>query len=303
MKISSKKYSRLLILITIVVIVLSSCGQKSQEPSVQQQQASQESEKVPEQLSSIENSLERVIKELNGPSLADEEKEAGQNKGGQEQSQEESKKDEESTGGSEKESGGGKEEKKQEDSKQENNASQQKPAPQPPDPWQKISPIINSLHYQWNAYLPMAIKKGANKQLVENFSGALNNLTNAIIAKNATNTLMAASSSYAFIPDFYLLYKTENSPEIKRIRHYIRNSMLNAMTGNWEKAESDLNNLKSSWSICKNIVQKEQQDNASKLDFSIYELERVIKEKNQPLVDIKGRVALSNVKELDKSSK
>jgi uncharacterized membrane protein YgcG len=52
----------------------------------------------------------------------------------------------------------------------------------------------------------------------------------------------------------------------------------------------------------KNTVSKEQQDTASKLDFSIYELEKVVKQRNQLLTDIKGRVALDNIKSLEKAS-
>ncbi|HHW48051.1 MAG TPA: hypothetical protein GXX14_05465, partial [Clostridiaceae bacterium] len=175
----------------------------------------------------------------------------------------------------------------------------QKPAAK--DPWQKITPIINTLHYKWNSFMPAAVKLGADKTLIDNFSNALNSLTNTIIEKNKTNVLLAASYLYAYIPDFYALYRTPTSPEIKRIRYYTRNAMLNAMTANWEQADSDINNLKESWALYKNTIPKDLQEEASKLDFSIYELGNVIAEKNQPLVDIKGRVAMSNIESLEKA--
>jgi hypothetical protein len=71
------------------------------------------------------------------------------------------------------------------------------------------------------------------------------------------------------------------------------------MTANWEQADTDMSNLKSTWNIYKNLIPGEQQEQSSQLDYSIYELENVIKEKNQPLCDIKGRVIISNIQALE----
>jgi len=161
--------------------------------------------------------------------------------------------------------------------------------------------MINELHYRWNSYMPMAVKKGANQKLVDDFSSALNSLTNTIISKNRTNTLMAASNIYSYIPDLYSLYKLPVSPEIKRIRYYTRNAMLNAMINDWEQADLDIDKLKSLWALYKNAIPKEQQDDASRLDFSVYELEKVIISRDPPLCDIKGRVAMSNIIALEKA--
>ena len=73
------------------------------------------------------------------------------------------------------------------------------------------------------------------------------------------------------------------------------------MTANWQQAESDLENLKSSWSLCKNTIPQKLLEDANRLDFSIYELEKVIVKRDQSLSDIKGRVAMSNVDTLEKA--
>jgi len=137
--------------------------------------------------------------------------------------------------------------------------------------------------------------------LIDGFSSTLNNLTNIIIDKNKTNTLMASSSLYSYIPQFYSLYRSEISPELKKIRYCTRNSMLNAMmTGNWEQAEYDLKTLQSIWSVFKNTLPEDMQESSSMLEFSIFEFEKVLLEKNQPLTDIKGRVTMSNIETLEK---
>ncbi|MCX7708553.1 MAG: hypothetical protein N2484_01760 [Clostridia bacterium] len=308
-------FMKVSILCFMLPLLVSGCGKRAPQPqpqAQQQAQGGQEADKVPDQLRSMEGSIEQILQTLNGPSAMQDKSPGTQPQGAGQQSQQKGKEggQEGAKKGGDKEGGdkegGGKEGGDKETVSQQGGSpaqpAQQAQAPTPQEPWDTLSPIINNLHYQWNAYMPLAMKKGANKQLVDNFSTALNSLTNTIIGKNKTNTLLAASYLYAYIPDFYTLYRTESSPEIKRVRHYIRNAMLNAMTANWVQAETDLNNLKSTWTLYKNAVPKDQQENAGKLDYSIYELEKVIKEKNQPLIDIKGRVALSNVQAMDKTS-
>jgi hypothetical protein len=142
---------------------------------------------------------------------------------------------------------------------------------------------------------------GANGALLDNFGKALNNLTDSAAEKNRQNTLLNANYLYGYLPDFFLLYKSKSSPEIKRVRYYIRNSALNSVSSNWEQCDLNINSLKSSWSLYKNTLEAETQEMSSKLDFSIRELEKVINERNQHLIDIKARVALSNVDALEKA--
>lgn len=313
----------------VIMLIFSSCSKKSEEPKVEQQshEEEQKSEEIPKQLSELEDNIEKIIKSLDGPAVAtkdDKDKKDSESSQGEDEdkkssegSQEENK-DKKSSESSQGESEGegsqgeskgnegeqGGESKKSQDSQkdqdsQQKQSSQQKA--QEKDPWKEITPVINNMHYKWNSYMPEAAKKGANKELIDGFSNALNSLTDTVIKKNKTDTLMAASNLYAYIPDFYSLYKTSISPEIKRLRHYSRNAILNSMTANWEQAGTDINNLKDSWSLFKNTIPKDNEEDSGKLDFSIYELDKVIKEKNQPLTDIKGRVTLSNIESLEKS--
>jgi len=58
--------------------------------------------------------------------------------------------------------------------------------------------------------LPLAAKKNAGRNLIDGFSTALNSLTDTVISKNKTNTLLAASYLYAYIPDFLLPLQSRN---------------------------------------------------------------------------------------------
>ncbi|HEY9062327.1 MAG TPA: hypothetical protein VIO64_17785 [Pseudobacteroides sp.] len=293
------------------------CGNKNNGPSGQQQsaQGGQSKETTPDVLTGIEENIESIITALKGPSVPKDEDSTGDAKSGK-QSKEKSTQSEESKGKQEgdkssEEGGGSKSSESPSPSEstpspKEGNTEtkpQSSPAkPSPQDPWAEITPLVNSLHYQWNELRPEATSKGASRELTDNFSNSLNSLTNTIITKNKENTLMESNKLYSYIPDLLYLYKSKASPELKRVKYYTRNSILNSLAPNWPTAESDITSLKSSWSTYKNTIDKKQHENVSKLDYSINELEKVIKDKNQPLIDIKGRVVLTNINTLEKAS-
>lgn len=311
-----------IVLIAIAVNLLMFCGcsknKKNDEQQAKQMKATEKSDKVPEDLENLESSIEKIIKALDGPSvsLKDEKSQSqGQNR---EQSQGESQSPspqksgqgggqqsgQQSQGGEQKQGQGSEGSQGQKTPQPTNNMqSNQNTASSSKDPWQEISPTIHKLHYQWNGYLPSATKKNANRQLIDNFDNALNALTSTIQTKDKNKTLLTANNLYSYIPDFYMLYKTESSPEIKRIRYYARNVVLNSTTLNWDQAGKDIISLKATWAIYKNTIDPKNQELSSKLDYSIYELEKVVTEKSQSLTDIKGRITISNTESLEKAAK
>lgn len=296
-----------LFLLIMVAILLPSCSRSSRSPKMQQQGTTREQsfEKAPKLLNSIESDIEKMIKELKGPAVTMEKKTSTK-----------TKKAEQSTGNKQKESSGKGVDKQsqmsgqgqgtgQGSSSQASTSSQQTktPKPKPKDPWKKTTTLVNSLHYKWNGYMPEAGKQGASKMLIDNFGNSLNKLTNVVAAKKQMQTLLALNDLYSFIPDFYSLYRTSNSPEIKRIRLYTRNIILYSMTEEWSKVDKSMSSLKSSWSLFKNTLDKEYQVTSGKLDYSIYELEKVISSKNKELTGIKGKVTLANIGNLEKAQK
>ena len=290
------------ICLLLSISLLAACGQSNQ-PSPQQlsAQTQQQAEKEPKKLKDIENGIEELVKELQGPSapIGEEEKtEEGQQKDGQQ-------KDGQQKDGQQKDGqqSGTQEEGSQQGGKQGQQGQQgqgQQP-PQPKDPWKSVSSIINNLHFQWNEFIPEAIKKGASLKITENFSNSLNYLTTTAAAKDQNRTLLAANGLYGCIPDLYSLFRTKMSPEIKRMHYLVRNVILTSEAGDWTQTDKDMSSLKASWSVAKGSLGKEQEKDQDKLDMSFTELEKVVKAKNQQLTSIKGKVALSNIQAVEKS--
>ncbi|KNY24799.1 hypothetical protein [Pseudobacteroides cellulosolvens] len=308
----------------IISLPITGCGSKNNGQTGQQQSAQngQNNEEVPKQLTDIEESIESIITALKGPSVPkddegskntanpneeDKEKNSPTDESGNKNNQEGDKKSGEGSdqGGESKDSESPSPAQNTPSPKEGDtgNKPQSSPGKSPQqDPWTKITPLVNRLHYQWNELRPDASSKGASRELTDNFSNSLNNLTNTIITKNKEGTLMASNKLYSYIPDILYLYKSKTSPELKRVKYYTRDAVLNSLTPNWSVAEADITSLKSSLSTFKNTTDKKLNEDVSKLDYSISELEKVIKDKNQPLIDIKGRVVLTNINALEKAS-
>ncbi len=281
-------------LLFIVFLIISGCilgcGILKNNPGQQSKQATQE-DKIPKQLETMELSLEKIFKAFDGPSANSEEEKSDQ------KTQEKA---------AESNQGQDPNQQKQDNSKNSgeqgtSQKDQSKDQGKQKSPWEQLTSEIKNLHFSWNEYLPEVSKKGSKKEVIEGFSNALNNLTKVAESKDKNKILLATNQLYGQVPDLYSLYKTKAPPELRRITYYTRNSILTSMAADWVKASSDLEELKTRWSLVKNTVDQEQQEDSAKLDLSIYELEKVIKEKNQDLVQIKGKITLANIQVLQKS--
>lgn len=295
----------LIYLLTLLVFTLNftGCYQNNQGAKVEKQSSEQnvQKEKIPDQLEEIENNIEKMLKSLKGPAITEEQ---GDNQGqqganNQMQQEEQQQKDQQSEDKEKQNQQGQSNEQEQQGNQQEKQQSPQQ-GQQTQDLWREITNTIHSLHFQWNSFMPLAAKEGANNTLIENFSNSLNELTNIVNMRNEQECMQGLSRLYSYIPDFYALFKTKVSPEIKRIRYFARNAVIVSRIGEWEQAISDINNAKSSWSLFKNSLNQEQQGTASKLDYSLFELEKVINERDQLLTEIKGSVLLSNIASVEK---
>lgn len=296
-------------LVVIMVILLTACGQSGQKPEAQQQSGKekQEYDKAPDKLKSIESNVEMVFKALEGPAVIIDEK-SNKSSSQSSQSQQSQSQPQQSQSQSQQQSsqsGSDSQSSKQSRGTQQNqsksqNTKQKYPVP---DPFKEIESIINNLHYQWNDYMPDVVKKSTDRKIPENFSMALNILTETAKSKDKSKTLDAANNLYASITDLYSLYRTKMSPEIKRMRYLIRSAILASTADDWLKADKNIKDLKPSWTMFKNTLDKEESDDSDKLDLSIYELEKVVAQKNLALADIKGRIALSNIAAIEKSYK
>lgn len=277
-----------LVLISLFILfVVTGCSMLG----ISNQEEQQKPENPPLQLEELELSLEHIFKILQGPTVLEEFEKAGENS-------EKLEEKEKITEPQEKEASGG----QQGEGTQSSQGEEEKQTEQQSDPWMDVTKEIDKLHNHWNDYTPEISEKGVSKEKIEGFSNALNKLTESLEEQNKEKTLIAASKLYSYIPEFYAVYETEFSPEVKRMIFYTRDAMIYGMVEKWSEADTDIRKLKESWDLVKNDLKQSQKEDSKKLSFSLEELETVIKEKNKELVDIKGRITLYNIKAIEQKS-
>lgn len=298
---------RVIIYFLLICIFISGCSKKDeneqQDAQFQALKEDQAQEKESEKLKAIEADIEAVFEVLGGPSVKMEESGSGKDSEKQNhQTAEKQEKTEQQAGQKEDAQKQGDQQKdgQHQGTKEEQKDTQQQ-GQQAPDKWQEADKLIQKLHYKWNDFIPDLSKKGADMKLIDNFDNALNQLTTTISSKDKEKVMTSANTLYSHIPDLYSLYRIKLSPEAKRMVFYTRSIILEASKDNWGQVAKDNEAIEKSWSLFRNTLQSEQKETGDKLNFSIYELKKVSAEKNKQLTDIKGKIVLKNIKDLQKA--
>ncbi len=296
--------------------VVSGCSGGSGRQQGEQLKAAQEKmteEKESEKLKKLEAKIESLFETLGGPAMKTEtgekqedrqHEEHGKQSHGQGDSRQESENKQQESG--QKEDG------KQENEQQKNgkesgrkgsqdHGGQKEDKQKEEDKWKEVDKIINDLHYLWNDLMPEITKKGADMKLSDAFAGSLNSLTTKAGSRDRDKVMAAANRLYSHIPDLFSLYRLKMSPELKRMVYYTRNIVLGSEKDAWEQTGKDMESLEKSWSLLRNTLEEEQKKIGDKLDLSIYELKKVVSEKNGQLAVIKGRIVLNNISGLAES--
>lgn len=253
------------------------------------QQAGEENQKKPDKLKEIEGNVEAMIGMLSG---VPNEPAKNQQQGGQQDGQQDGQQQGGGQQGSQQQGGG----------QQQGTQPEQKALlePKPDVNWEQALKDVEKIHTQWNDYVSQAAKDGVPKNNIDGFSNTLNDLTNQIGSKNRTGALLAANNLNLHLSNFWTIYDSKVPPDLKRLKHYLRNTIYYSDLLEWNKVEESMNIAKNLFQTIRATASKEKQDPINKIDFSIQELEKVVKQKNPPLIKLKGKLALDNLMEMEK---
>ena len=275
----------LLIAISITLIgIVAGCRQKAEKPTPENTEEKNKEKKLPDTLEDIESSLKNIIRTLDKDKDEEKDKEEVTIESKTEIKQEEDSK------------------KAENETKQETKEEIKKEDPEEKQ-WKTVEKQVKELHKNWNSLQPDIVQAASPKEAIDEFSNLLNSLTLYAEAKDMQNTLFAANEVYRIIPIFMAQFDSKVPPDLKRMEYHIRNAKYNGMINQWDKSKEDMNKLKSYWSTVKTQVQKEQEDQANQIEFSISELEKVVIQENISLTDIKSKLALENIEKLEEALK
>lgn len=286
-----RKLLNFCIIITLVLILFG-CNQKSQKPSATD-------EKPPESLLRVEKSIESIIDSLDKEGKIEEadKPQQGQEASANNQQGNSNQKSNQAEGG-----GNPNQEGSQQGTQQGSQQGTQQGGQQQQNPWEQADKTIKEIHNQWNEFQPQAAKIGISKDLIDSFGSDLNTLTNDIAVKNLMSTLNNANNLYKYIPDFLSHYK-DKSADMKRLKYHARDAMYKSRFDKWDLATSATENAKAVLPNIRSQVKDDMKQNNQSMEYAVYDLEKVVKERQKSLAQIKGNIVLNNIKTLDEAIK
>lgn len=309
------KLINLLFLVLILITLLASCSDREGKEQSGGKQLSEEQQKRSDKLKEIEKNVESLISMLSG--IPEEELERLQEKQemitqtsqgqqgeqqGKQQEGQQSGEQEQDTQQGDQQKQKGKEQNKQQGGQQTLQEQQRGVLqPKPPVNWQEALSIVEKLHTLLNEFVTDASKAGITSNDIEGFSKVLNTLTNQIKSKNRVEATLIGNDLYFYISNFWTSYNPGVLPDLKRLKHYLQSVIFYSETLDWIKTnyfmDKSINQLQS---LARASIDKEKQDSLNRLDFSIQELNKVVKQKNPLLIKIKGKLAVDNIRKLER---
>lgn len=167
----------------------------------------------------------------------------------------------------------------------------------------KLKKDVTEIHSLWNSFEPKAVASLAPQKTIVAFKNALNVFTDAIQKPDEYLNLLAINELYKYLPDFFELYKTEEPPDLDRLRYGIKKIKLVSEKEDFNTAKITLEYLTEVWSKAKPKFKKDAMSSINKFDFALNDLKTSIESKNKIIMETKSEVALKIVDEIGKATK
>lgn len=162
---------------------------------------------------------------------------------------------------------------------------------------------VMELHGKWNSYEPKAVKALAQAKSIEEFEKSLDNLTTTIQTRDEYKNLLAITSLYKTLPDFYELYTTKEPPDLDRLRYSVKKVKLLAEKDDYNSMKPTMEYLTNVWSVAKPKLKKDVTDQMNKFEFALNDLKNAVENKNKIIIDAKSEVLTKIIDEITEKLK
>ncbi|MGE5328316.1 MAG: hypothetical protein ACM3KR_02265 [Deltaproteobacteria bacterium] len=311
-----KKKNFIFLIVIIITVMFSGCPdqeQKQQQGDTQKSsnegQSNEEQKKDSTKLKKIDGDVQKMLAMFSGIPEEKLQKEEGQGQqqesqgsdqqGGQSGQSEGNQSEQGSQTGSQQSQSSGQQQEAQTNNKQKEKSIL---VTQEPIKWEQALMDVQKIHMQWNDYMPQAAKDGVSKNNIDIFDNTLNQLTNLIIMKKKEEAVISANNLAFSLINFWVYYKVDFPIDVLKLKYHIRNIIFFSAVNKWDIVSQNYNLTKSLFQTLRATSEKEQQEKINKIDFSLLDLEKVIKMKDYPLIRLKGKLVLDNLSELEKKN-
>ena len=152
------------------------------------------------------------------------------------------------------------------------------------------------LHQQWNAGTKYNQGRGQTR-IDAGFETQLEKLTKA--GRRALPTLIEDNELYKFFADIEQLFEAQVPAEIHRLRYNLNAILLQIKTSDWAAAKLHLHELQEEWKYAQPRMAEADPALVSQFDYSLTDLKQVVIKEEGSLTEIKARICLNNLGELE----
>ena len=164
--------------------------------------------------------------------------------------------------------------------------------------WQKEFTSMRKIHESWNSLMPAAVEAGMGIDARNQFTAALEQLTQAITARQPEASMTAALELYKNYSDLPRFFPNADPPEFHRLKYEVMAAVYESSQKNWSKAEEHVPKMQEQWLYVGAKARDADPKILRKTEFSILDLQNAIKTRQTDLIMIKGEIAMINLSNL-----
>ena len=165
--------------------------------------------------------------------------------------------------------------------------------------WQKEFSSLKTIHTNWNNLMPEAVQAGMSIDSRNQFSKALEQLTQDISKQKLEDSLSAVLMVYKNYADLNQIFTSSVPAEFYQVKYETMTAIFESSRKNWTAAEEHAPKFKEHWVYFSAQAKDADPKILSRTEFAILDLEQAIKSKQMELVMIKGEIAMTNLKSLE----
>ena len=172
------------------------------------------------------------------------------------------------------------------------------PSTEASNDWQKEFTSMRKIHESWNSLMPEAVEAGMGIEARHQFTAALEQLTQAITARQPEASMTAALELYKNYSDLPRFFPGADPPEFHRLKYEVMAAVYESSQKNWSKAEEHVPKMQEQWLYLGAKAKDADPKMLRRTEFSIMDLQNAIKTRQTDLIMIKGEIAMTNLSNL-----
>ncbi|WP_143156897.1 hypothetical protein [Thermosyntropha lipolytica] len=167
--------------------------------------------------------------------------------------------------------------------------------------YSKEEQLVKKMYKEWNLLEPDLVKAGIGNKERNDFRQGLDDLALAVQKKKREEALRAAIAMYKYYAGINKVFSGVVPPNFYLVKYEALSGAFFAAQGDFNQAEEHMESLFEYWNMLK--MQKKADDAKlfNRTEFSLYDLQKAVENKEALLIPMKIEVVQNNLEEVEDS--